>query len=153
VTVLGGSITRDGESGGRVEPEIGEALGASTRFVDRIGSGAAGEVWRVRDVRDESLLAAKILRREHAQDADLVERFIRERTVLSRRRHPHVVVVRDLVVEGERLATHRDRLQQSRRCDLRLTAGARRDRDQCGHGHHGLDRPRQRAPSPCRNPR
>jgi serine/threonine-protein kinase len=87
-----------------VEPEIGEALGASYRFVDRIGSGAAGEVWRVRDVRDESLRAAKVLRREHAQDADLVERFIRERTVLTRLRDPHVVAVRDLVVEGERLA-------------------------------------------------
>lgn len=87
-----------------MEPEIGEALGASYRFVDRIGSGAAGEVWRVRDVRDESMRAAKVLRREHAQDADLVERFIRERTVLTRLRHPHVVAVRDLVVEGERLA-------------------------------------------------
>lgn len=87
-----------------MEPDIGEALGASYRFVDRIGSGAAGEVWRVRDVRDESLRAAKILRREHAQDAELVERFIRERTVLTRLRHPHVVAVRDLVVEGERLA-------------------------------------------------
>lgn len=87
-----------------MEPEIGEALGASYRFVDRIGSGAAGEVWRVRDVRDESMRAAKVLRREHAQDAELVERFIRERTVLTRLRHPHVVAVRDLVVEGERLA-------------------------------------------------
>jgi len=87
-----------------VEPEIGDALGASYRFVDRIGSGAAGEVWRVRDVRDESMRAAKVLRREHAQDAELVERFIRERTVLTRLRHPHVVAVRDLVVEGERLA-------------------------------------------------
>ncbi|PPF12731.1 serine/threonine-protein kinase [Rathayibacter rathayi] len=81
----------------------GAALGARYRLLERIGSGAAGEVWRVGDAQGPDL-AAKLLRREHAHDAGLVERFVRERSVLTRLRHPHVVEVRDLVVEGETLA-------------------------------------------------
>lgn len=84
--------------------DVGDALGARYRLLDRLGAGAAGEVWRVRDVREGSELAAKLLRREHTQDTGLVERFVRERSVLTRLRHPRVVAVRDLVVEGDTLA-------------------------------------------------
>lgn len=85
-------------------PEVGDALGAGYRLLARVGSGAAGEVWRVRDLRDDSELAAKLLRPEHVQDPSLVERFVRERSVLTRLRHPNVVKVLDLVVEGGTLA-------------------------------------------------
>lgn len=85
-------------------PENGEALGTSYRFEERIGSGAVGEVWRIRNVRDGRVLAAKLLRREHAEDPELIERFVRERSLLVRLRHPNIVVVRDLVIEGDRIA-------------------------------------------------
>ncbi|PPI53000.1 serine/threonine protein kinase [Rathayibacter toxicus] len=85
-------------------PEVGDALGAGYRLLARVGSGAAGEVWRVRDLRDNSERAAKLLRPEHVQDPSLVERFIRERSVLIALRHPNVVEVVDLVVEGGTLA-------------------------------------------------
>lgn len=63
------------------------------------------------------------MRPEHAQDSDLVEKFIKERSVLLNLQHPNIVVVRDLVVEGEQLAivmdlveggTLRDALQGQR---------------------------------------
>lgn len=82
----------------------GQALGASYRFVQPIGSGAVGEVWRISALAGGMDLAAKVLRSEHAQDAELVERFVRERSVLVGLRHPSIVAVRDLVVEGELLA-------------------------------------------------
>ena len=85
-------------------PQPGDALGASYRLVKHIGSGAAGDVWLAESIRDDTTYAAKILKAEHANDADLVERFIRERSVLIGLRHPHVVAVRDLVVEGATLA-------------------------------------------------
>ena len=50
------------------------------------------------------MVAAKLLRQEHTSDQDLVGRFVRERSILTGLRHPHVVAVRDLVVEGDRLA-------------------------------------------------
>ncbi|PPH08792.1 serine/threonine protein kinase [Rathayibacter sp. AY1H3] len=80
----------------------GDPLGARYRLFERIGSGAAGEVWRVADAQGPDR-AAKLLRGEHVHDAGLVERFVRERSVLTRLRHPHVVEVLDLVVEGETL--------------------------------------------------
>ncbi len=82
----------------------GVALGASYRLEERLGRGAMGEVWRAVDRRTDEVVAAKLLRSEHATDQDLVGRFVRERSILTGLRHPHVVAVRDLVVEGDQLA-------------------------------------------------
>ncbi len=82
----------------------GVALGASYRLVEQLGRGATGEVWKAVDRRSDELVAAKLLRQEHTSDQDLVGRFVRERSILTGLRHPHVVAVRDLVVEGDRLA-------------------------------------------------
>jgi hypothetical protein len=81
-----------------------DALGAGYRLLERRGRGAAGEVWRAVDRRTDEVVAAKLLRSEHVSDRDLVGRFIRERSILTQLRHPNIVAVRDLVVEGERLA-------------------------------------------------
>lgn len=88
----------------RGQMEHSEALGASYRLGERIGRGAAGEVWRAIDIRNGETVAAKILRPEHLTDTAVVERFVRERSILTGLRHPNVVAVRDLVVEGDRLA-------------------------------------------------
>ena len=82
----------------------GDALGASYRLVEKLGRGATGEVWRAVDRRTDEVVAAKLLLQEHTSDQDLVGRFVRERSILTGLRHPHVVAVRDLVVEGDRLA-------------------------------------------------
>ena len=88
-----------------VPPEaFDNALGASYVLDERIGRGATGEVWRGTDRRTGETVAAKVLHREHLEDDTLVERFVRERSILVGLRHPNVVAVRDLVVEGERLA-------------------------------------------------
>ena len=83
--------------------QTGQALGASYRFGERVGSGAVGEVWTVTSA-DGRTLAAKVLRPEHADDPSLVERFVRERSVLLGLQDSHIVTVRDMVVEGARLA-------------------------------------------------
>lgn len=49
-------------------------------------------------------VAIKVLKEELANDADIVMRFLRERSVLLRLTHPNIVRVRDLVVEGDLLA-------------------------------------------------
>ncbi|MBP3037629.1 serine/threonine protein kinase [Arthrobacter sp. zg-ZUI100] len=83
--------------------QMGEALGASYRFGERVGSGAVGEVWTVTSA-DGQTLAAKVLRPEHADDPSLIERFVRERSVLLALKDSSIVTVRDMVVEGARLA-------------------------------------------------
>jgi serine/threonine protein kinase, bacterial len=63
-----------------------------------------GVVWRGRDREIGDLCAVKVLRPEFAVDPAAVTRFVRERTALIRFRHPNVVTLRDMIVEGDRLA-------------------------------------------------
>jgi serine/threonine-protein kinase len=80
-------------------------VGSKYLLEEPLGRGATGTVWRGR-VRDEegSAVAVKVLKEELAGDPDVVMRFLRERSALVRLRHPHIVRVRDLVVEGDLLA-------------------------------------------------
>lgn len=80
------------------------ALGAGYRLVRPIGAGACGQVWLATDTRTGEDVAAKLLRPEHAADHEIVARFVAERSVLTSLRHPDIVAVRDLVVEGDRVA-------------------------------------------------
>ena len=85
-------------------------VGSKYLLEEPLGRGATGTVWRGR-VRDEqggvvpdTVVAVKVLKEELAGDPDVVTRFLRERSALLRLRHPHIVRVRDLVVEGDLLA-------------------------------------------------
>ena len=85
-------------------PQPGDALGASYRLIEHLGAGAVGDVWLAESTTDGQQFAAKLLKPEHAHSTDVVERFIRERSVLIGLRHANIVAVRDLVVEGATLA-------------------------------------------------
>ncbi|HTR90980.1 MAG TPA: serine/threonine-protein kinase [Trebonia sp.] len=79
-------------------------LGSHYQLEERIGEGGLGVVWRGSDTVTGAACAIKVLRPEHAQDPATVARFVRERTALLRFRHPNVVVLRDMIVEGDQLA-------------------------------------------------
>lgn len=70
---------------------------------ERLGAGAMGVVYRGRD-RQGNPFAIKALRPEFAEDQLLVQKFVQERSALTGVTHPHVVVMHDLVVEGDTLA-------------------------------------------------
>src|SRR5262249_35015414 len=82
----------------------GRPVGRGYWLDAKIGSGSAGTVYRARRLKDNTVLAAKLLRAELAGDPDAVTRFLGERTTLMRLRHPHLVEVHDLVAEGDDLA-------------------------------------------------
>jgi len=63
-----------------------------------------GVVWRGRDRGTGAPCAIKVLRPEFAADPASVGRFVRERTALVKFRHPNVVALRDMIVEGDCLA-------------------------------------------------
>ncbi|MFF8626114.1 serine/threonine-protein kinase [Streptomyces werraensis] len=67
-----------------------------------LGRGSAGTVWLGEG--PEGPVAIKLLREDLSSDQELVGRFVQERTVLLGLEHPHVVSVRDLVVDGNDLA-------------------------------------------------
>ncbi|MFF8785276.1 serine/threonine-protein kinase [Streptomyces sp. NPDC015125] len=67
-----------------------------------LGRGSAGTVWLGEG--PEGAVAIKLLREDLASDQELVGRFVQERAALLSLDHPHVVGVRDLVVDGNDLA-------------------------------------------------
>ncbi|MDK1473872.1 serine/threonine-protein kinase [Streptomyces sp. 549] len=90
-------------------------VGSKYLLEEPLGRGATGTVWRARQ-RERAgaeaavpghpgeLVAIKVLKEELAGDADIVMRFLRERSVLLRLTHENIVRTRDLVVEGDLLA-------------------------------------------------
>ncbi|MEU2181667.1 serine/threonine-protein kinase [Streptomyces thermolilacinus] len=90
-------------------------VGSKYLLEQPLGRGATGTVWRARQRETAGAEAAvpgqpgetvaiKVLKEELANDADVVMRFLRERSVLLRLTHPNIVRTRDLVVEGDLLA-------------------------------------------------
>ncbi|MYV54771.1 serine/threonine-protein kinase, partial [Streptomyces sp. SID3212] len=90
-------------------------VGSKYLLEEPLGRGATGVVWRARQRETAGAEAAvagqpgetvaiKVLKEELANDADVVMRFLRERSVLLRLTHPNIVRTRDLVVEGDLLA-------------------------------------------------
>lgn len=67
-----------------------------------LGRGSAGTVWLGEG--PEGPVAIKLLREDLSSDQELVGRFVQERAALLGLDHPHVVGVRDLVVDGADLA-------------------------------------------------
>ncbi|MGW0821547.1 serine/threonine-protein kinase [Streptomyces sp. NPDC002845] len=97
-------------------------VGSKYLLEEPLGRGATGTVWRARQRETAGAEAAvpgqpgetvaiKVLKEELASDADIVMRFLRERSVLLRLTHPNIVRVRDLVVEGDLLALVMDLIE------------------------------------------
>ena len=106
-----------------------QPLGSRYLLEDPIGQGGMGVVWRGRDREIGDPCAIKVLRPEFAADPAAVARFVRERTALVKFRHPNVVTLRDMIVEGDCLALVMDLVEGGdlnayrRNCGGTLPAG------------------------------
>ena len=81
-----------------------QPLGSRYLLEEPLGQGGMGVVWRGRDRETGAPCAIKVLRPEFAADPAAVTRFVRERTALIRFRHPNVVTLREMIVEGDVMA-------------------------------------------------
>lgn len=76
-------------------------LGSRYELHEVLGRGGSGEVWSA--TSPDGPVAVKVLRPELSTDAQIVDRFVAERSLLIGLKSPHIVGVRDLVIEGDRL--------------------------------------------------
>lgn len=79
-------------------PAPAASFGGRFRFVDLLGSGGMGAVWRVWDERERRYVAAKVLR---LQRADALLRFVVEQS--TRISHPHVLTPTGWSADDERV--------------------------------------------------
>jgi serine/threonine-protein kinase len=116
---------------------VGEVLASKYRLEELLGSGGMGHVYRAVNEHVGRVVAIKVLRAEHAQNPQVVERFLREARAANLVRHPNVVDVLDVgredggapfivqeLLEGEDLAQLVERrggkLALEEACDLLL---------------------------------
>lgn len=88
----------------RLAPVAGRPLGKDYWLDERIDEGSTGAVYRARRLRDDARLAAKLLRRELADDQNVRTRFLAEGATLLRVKHPNLVRMHDMIADGHDLA-------------------------------------------------
>ncbi len=86
-------------------------LGERLDLLGQVGTGAAGTVWRGRELSDGSLHAVKLLRLELVADRDAVDAFYATLGAVGRLGHPGIAAVDDVVV-GDGYFALRSRLVQ-----------------------------------------
>ncbi|MEZ4259245.1 MAG: serine/threonine-protein kinase [Polyangiaceae bacterium] len=69
--------------------------GTPYRLIEKIGQGAAGEVWEAEHTELARRYAIKILSPAHAAAHDAIERFRREARAVAKLRHPSLVELHD----------------------------------------------------------
>lgn len=78
------------------DPRLGRLLADKYRLEALLGAGGMGYVYRATNVQVGRAVAIKLLREEYAENAEVVDRFLREARTANLVRHTNVVDVLDL---------------------------------------------------------
>ncbi len=77
------------------DPWLHQVIDNRYRVQERIGRGGMGTVYKVEHTQMGKIAAIKLLHANLANDKDLIKRFHREATAISRLNHPNIVQVFD----------------------------------------------------------
>ncbi|MBK1785941.1 protein kinase domain-containing protein [Prauserella cavernicola] len=77
--------------------EQGDLVAERYRLLAPIGRGGMGVVWRARDERLDRPVAVKVLLVDSGADEQAMRRAMREGRVAAKLRHPHAIMVHDVV--------------------------------------------------------
>ena len=89
----------------------GRDLGSRYLLVGVIGQGGCGVVWRAIERESGQHVAVKVLRRDLADVPGMLAQFVAEAEILRSVHHPHVLAVRDVVIEGGDVALVTDLIE------------------------------------------
>ncbi|MGH9337569.1 MAG: protein kinase domain-containing protein, partial [Vicinamibacteria bacterium] len=83
-----------------VEEELSERK--RYEFVEKLGAGGMGVVYRARDTRLNRVVAYKMLMEQFMEVKDVRDRFLREAQSAAQLNHPNIVTVYDMDVDRDR---------------------------------------------------
>src|SRR6185369_8561454 len=84
----------------RSGPMIGKTV-HHYQFVEKLGAGGMGEIWKAQDTRLNRFVAVKILTSASAGDPERRRRFIQEAQAASALNHPNIITIHDIISEGD----------------------------------------------------
>ncbi len=70
------------------------------QFLEKLGAGGMGEIWKAQDTRLNRIVAIKILTDASAGDSERRRRFIQEAQAASALNHPNIITIHDIISEG-----------------------------------------------------
>ncbi len=70
-------------------------------FLEKLGSGGMGEIYKARDSRLNRIVAVKVLAPGRTRDPQRRRRFIQEAQAASALNHPNIVTIHDILPEGD----------------------------------------------------
>src|SRR5580658_10999308 len=70
-------------------------------FLEKLGSGGMGEIYKARDSRLNRIVAVKVLAPGRTRDPQRRRRFIQEARAASALNHPNIVTIHDILPEGD----------------------------------------------------
>src|SRR5579864_6463708 len=70
------------------------------QFLEKLGSGGMGEIYKAQDTRLNRFVAIKILPSDKSGDPERRRRFIQEAQAASALNHPNIITIHDIVSDG-----------------------------------------------------
>jgi hypothetical protein len=70
------------------------------QFLEKLGSGGMGEIYKAQDTRLNRFVAIKVLTTASAGDPDRRRRFMQEAQAASALNHPNIITIHDVLSEG-----------------------------------------------------
>lgn len=71
------------------------------QFLERLGAGGMGEIYRAQDTRLNRFVAIKVLTGSGSNDPERRRRFIQEAQAASALNHPNIITIHDILTDAE----------------------------------------------------
>ena len=79
---------------------VGRTVG-HYQFLEKLGAGGMGEIYKAQDTRLKRFVAVKVLSIASSGEPERRRRFIQEAQAASALNHPNIITIHDIVSEGE----------------------------------------------------
>ena len=83
-----------------MESIVGQTV-SHYEFLERLGAGGMGEIYKARDSRLNRIVAVKVLKPGRTRDPERRRRFIQEAQAASGLNHPNIITIHDILPEGD----------------------------------------------------
>ncbi len=71
------------------------------QFLEKLGAGGMGEIYKARDTRLNRFVAIKVLTSASAGDPERRRRFIQEAQASSALNHPNIITIHDIITADD----------------------------------------------------